>query len=341
MKRFLSVVGFLFIIFYAQRKLMSEKPEINYKMYSTMKTNRKSSLRVGKQGSLYYKKDKLIEEKTLAWRRLKFLYQNPFGRFCRFFFRKGIAARLYGAWQDSRFSKRSIEKFIREYDIDTNDFLVPEKGYESFNDFFIRKLKPGVRPIDLIPDVFVSPCDGKVLAISNITREANFFVKKKPFTLSTFLENEKLAKDFENGTLLLFRLAPYDYHRFHFPCDAQATSIRTISGAYESVNPFVYTTGVLPLHTNERDVVQLETQEFGAMMMVLVGAMLVGRIVHTYKENKKHLKGDEMGYFAFGGSSIVLLFPKDTVKIRDDILKHSYNGYETAVVVGERVGHKR
>jgi len=163
--------------------------------------------------------------------------------------------------------------------------------------------------------VLVSPADSKLFVIPQVTDATRFFVKSKKFCLKTFLGDEYVAREYEHGTLLLFRLAPYDYHRFHFPCDGVPSKHKIIEGALESVHPIVYESGSLPLQTNERHVIILKTKRFGAVAMVTVGAQLVGRITHSYTPGKAYCKGDEAGYFSFGGSSIVLLFKKDVLGI--------------------------
>ena len=327
----------LFLALYAQRTLTNEQDQIVYRTCIEMKKN---AFNIGNKGVFYFKDGNLVEEHTTSWRRLKFLYNNPLGKMFRFFFRHGIAARLYGAWQNSRFSKGAIKSFITNYTVDMDDFEIPKGGYASFNDFFVRKLKPGARRVDEHSETVVSPCDGKCFVLFDVTEQSDFLVKDKKLKLEDLFKNKERAQEYEHGTLLIFRLAPYDYHRYHFPIDAIPSEISVISGVYESVNPFVYKIGILPLTENERDIVMLETQQFGTVPMIMVGAMLVGKIHHTYKVKEENKKGDEMGYFAFGGSTILLIFKKDSIKVRDDILDHSRQGYETAVKMGEYVGKK-
>ena len=222
-----------------------------------------------------------------------------------------------------------------------NDFVTPPGGFSSFNDFFIRALRPGARIIDRGEDVLVSPADSKLLVIPRITKETRFFVKSKPFCLKRFLDDESLAKQYEQGTLLLFRLAPYDYHRYHVPCDGVPSKHRVIPGALESVHPIMYKTGSLPLQTNERHLTLLETKKFGSVAVVAVGAQLVGSISHVYIPGEACRKGDESGYFSFGGSSLVLLFKRDSIVVDREFLEHSQENFETAVRVGQRIGEKK
>ena len=219
-----------------------------------------------------------------------------------------------------------------------NDFVVPEGGFKSFNDFFIRRLKPGARVIDLDPSVFISPADSKLIVVPEIKPDTRFFVKSKKFCLKTFLRSERLAKEYESGVLCLFRLEPRDYHRYHLPCDAVVGEAIRINGCLESVNPIVYESGLLPLQENERHRIILQTKSFNKVIMVSIGAMFVGKITHLYSANEEYKKGDEVGHFSFGGSSLVLLFKRGVVNVDDRFLKDSMQSVETVVKMGERVG---
>ena len=137
--------------------------------------------------------------------------------------------------------------------------------------------------------------------------------------------------------MMLFRLAPYDYHRFHFPVDCFATKSKNINGILESVNPIVYKSGIQPLTENERQIIILKNDVFGEIVVVLVGAMFVGKIVQTYLPDKNYKKGEEIGYFEFGGSSIVVLVKKDALKIKENFIKNSQEGFETEVKMGQSI----
>ena len=140
--------------------------------------------------------------------------------------------------------------------------------------------------------------------------------------------------------MLLFRLAPQDYHRFHFPFDCVPSKVKFIHGKLESVNPVVYQSGVQPLTENERHLITLNSQNFGHVQFVPVGAMVVGKIVETFTPNLFYNKGAEAGYFAFGGSSIVMIFKKYEIKVADKILHNSQNNIETAIKMGQPVAKK-
>lgn len=286
----------------------------------------------------YYSQDgKLVCEQIESFYILNFLYKNRMGRLFRYFFNNRFAARLSGIYQDSRFSKKNILPFIKKHKIDTSEFLNKVSDFKSFNDFFIRKLKHDARKINFDENLLVSPADSKLFVIPEVSRETNFFVKNKKFNLKQFLKEDKLAKEYEDGAMMLFRLAPYDYHRFHFPVDCLASKSKNINGILESVNPIVYKSGIQPLTENERQVIILKNTVFGEIIVVLIGAMFVGKIVQTYLPDKNYKKGEEVGYFEFGGSSIVILVKKDALKIKENFVKNSQEGFETEVKMGQSI----
>lgn len=288
----------------------------------------------------YYQDNKLVIETNPSFGMLRFLYTHPIGKILKnFMTRRGIC-QLAGSYYNSKRSINKIAPFIKTYNIVMDDFQQPTGGYQSFNDFFTRALKPGTRHIDHDTNVITSPADAKVYVIPNISSDTLFFVKHKPFNLEKFLGDKKLADQYKDGTLIIFRLAPYDYHRFHFPADAIPSAPHVIRGAFQSVNPIVLKTGVQPLTENERQVVLLKTDNFDTIAMVAVGAMMVGKIVHTFTPNVAYKKGDQAGYFAFGGSTVVLLFKHGVIKPLPLFVQHSLEGFETAVKMGHVIGEK-
>lgn len=251
-----------------------------------------------------------------------------------------LTCKVAGTFYDSRKSISHIAPFVDTYDISMDDFIVPTGGYQSFNDFFIRKLKPDTRSIDRSAHTITAPADSKVYVIANISTDTTFFVKHLPFNLEKFLGSADLAQQYRDGTLMIFRLAPYDYHRFHFPVDCTPSAPHTIPGKFESVNPISFKSGIQPLTENERQITYLATEKFDTIAMVAVGAMMVGKIVPTFNPHNVYKKGDEAGYFAFGGSTVVLLFKKGTIKPLPLFLQHSSQGIETAVLMGQTIGEQ-
>jgi phosphatidylserine decarboxylase len=290
-----------------------------------------------KHNVFYSQHGHLVCEKVEAEGLLSFLYTKWLGSMLRFLVNKRWFSKCCALYQNSSLSKKNIIPFIKKHNIDASEFLKPIEQFSSFNDFFIRKMKPSVRSIDNDHRVVVSPADSKLFVIEDISLDVPFFVKHKKFDLYSFLRDEVLAQQYEGGVMMIFRLAPYDYHRFHFPVDCVVSKTRVINGAFESVNPIVYKAGFQPLTENERHVIVLQSHMCGDVVFVSVGAMCVGKIIETCVADRNYKKGDECGYFAFGGSSIVLLFKKGVVKPKEIFVTHSREGYETQVMMGQAV----
>ncbi len=276
-------------------------------------------------------------EKPPAESFLKFLYHHPFGKMTLLpLVKRKFISTIYGKRMDKSSSKNKIKPFVLQHQIDMSIAKKSMDEFTSFNDFFYRKLKPESRPIG---NGFTSPGDGKLLAFENIEDVQHFFVKGNLFTLPTFLEDDELAKKYKNASLLILRLAPDDYHRFHFPWDGIPSESKQIKGRYYSVSPHSVTENFARVFCkNKREYCILDTQEKGKIIIAPVGATMVGSIFHSYTPNNKVKKGDEMGYFAFGGSSIVILIDKEKIKIDADILQNTQQKLETYVKMGETIG---
>lgn len=283
------------------------------------------------------KTGQLITERPPSESLLKFLYHNPFGELAlNLVVKRKLLSVLYGKIKSSPSSIKSIQPFVTELDIDMSEARKPMGQFTSFNDFFYRKLKPEARPIG---NGLVSPADAKLLAFENISEVGDFFVKGQKFTLSSYLQDEKLAKKFENSAMLIFRLAPNDYHRYHFPYDGKVLESTKINGRLFSVSPYALQPNFTRVFCeNKREHVTLLTKDKGDILLSPVGATMVGTILSTFQPNSNIEKGDEMGYFAFGGSTVVMLVDKQQFKIDTDILDNTKNKRETAVVMGEKIG---
>lgn len=288
-------------------------------------------------GVQFYNQGSLEIEQTERFALLNFLYTHPCGKILRVLVRHRFMAKLLAIYQNSRFTKANIQPFIDHHKICMNDFLVPDGGYRSFNHFFTRALKPGARLIDQRKNIVTSVADAKLFVFENLQRDQDFLIKGCRFMLADFLKNDELAAEYENGTMMVFRLAPYDYHRYHFPFDCFVKKTVIIHGRLESVNPITFATGLQPLIQNERHMITLQSDLFDEVLMVVVGAMFVGKVVSTHHENQDYKKGDEAGFFEFGGSTVVLLFKKNVIKVRADVIKNSAEVKETVVKMGEAV----
>jgi len=210
--------------------------------------------------------------------------------------------------------------------------------YSSFNDFFYRKLSKYSRNICKDEKSFISPCDGKLLAIEKIDETSSFTVKGFKYTLNELFQNEDLSKNYSNGTCLIFRLCPTDYHRFHFVDSGTCSKSTFIKGKYYSVNPVALENISKVLSENKREYSILKSDNFDDVIYIEVGATFVGSIIQTYSSSSKINRGDEKGYFKFGGSTVIVMLKKNVLKLDDDICYQSNLGIETAVYMGEKIG---
>jgi phosphatidylserine decarboxylase len=245
---------------------------------------------------------------------------------------------LYGRVQKHPWSARYIAPFIEKFGIDTSEFLEPVTHFHSFNDFFIRKLKPEVRPIDDNPDVAVIPADGRYYFYDNIKECEGFIVKGKKFELDTLLGQASLAQEYREGHMMIARLCPTDYHRFHFPCACLPGPTQVINGRLYSVNPLAIKRNIQIFVQNKRTLCELQTPLFGRILYMEVGATNVGSIQETYTPGEWQAKGAEKGYFEFGGSALILLFAKNTISFDADLLAATAEGLEIRCLLGQSMG---
>ncbi|MEK6511198.1 phosphatidylserine decarboxylase [Myroides odoratimimus] len=267
---------------------------------------------------------------------LKFLYHNPFGKTTVLpIVKQKIISDFYGKRMDSSSSINKIAKFVDTLHINMSESQKSITEFSSFNDFISRKLKPESRKIQ---DGFVSPGDGKIIAFENISDLNKFYVKGRPFSVSEFLKDNNLAQKYKDCSLLILRLAPNDYHRYHFPCQGVPSVSTKIKGHYLSVSPIALVNNFSKVFCeNKREYTVLSTPSKGDIIISPVGATMFGSIISTYTAGQEITKGDEMGYFCFGGSTIVILVEKGKIKIDRDILENTKNKLETFVQMGEKI----
>ncbi|KAJ3357877.1 hypothetical protein GGF32_000826 [Allomyces javanicus] len=237
-------------------------------------------------------------------------------------------------------SKAEIPKFIAFHGLNVDEILEPLESFTNFNEFFYRKLKPGARVLDAPEDpaVAVSMADCRLMAFSTIDQAQELWIKGRNFTLANLLQSETEAARYTGGSLVIFRLAPQDYHRFHVPVDGVLGNVTHLPGAYYTVNPMAIRSAVDVYVENRRAVTYIESREFGRVGIVLVGAMMVGSIVVTAPEGGQVHRMDELGYFAFGGSTVLALFEPGRIALDEDLLANADRKLETHVRVGMSIG---
>lgn len=253
--------------------------------------------------------------------------------------RNPIFSKCYGFWQKTKLSKRKIIPFIEHFGVDASEFQEAVASYQSFNDFFIRKLKISCRPIAPGHDAAVMPADGRYRFYPHIANSDGFLVKGEKFDLKSLLDDRVLANRYENGSMVMARLCPTDYHRFHFPCDCIPGESRWINGWLYSVNPIALKKDIHIFSRNKRRVCELETSQFGKVLYVEIGATSVGSIIETYTPFKPYLKGEEKGYFSFGASSLLILFEPSRMEFDPDLLTMSKaSDLEIRCLMGQSLG---
>lgn len=282
---------------------------------------------------------KLEQEKVFGEKAIHFLYNHAVGsKLNRWIARSSLVSKAFGWWQKRLWTKRSVIPFIESYKIDASEFLHSPETFSSFNDFFIRKLKPEARPIDQKKETSVMPADARYLFFSNIAQTDGYVIKGRKFNLQALLQNGELAERYTRGSMVIARLCPTDYHRFHFPVDCIPTPPSLINGHLYSVNPLALRKNIRIFTENKRMITHLDSQTFGKVLFIEVGATNVGAIHQTFTPGRSYQKGDEKGYFSFGGSSIIILFEPETIIFDEDLVKASQQRIEIRCLMGQSMG---
>ncbi len=251
---------------------------------------------------------------------------------------------LYGFAQDLPMSKNKIPDFVKNYNIDLDDYL-PEEGrseedpYSTFNQFFIRRFKEGKR--DFVSDKNILPAfsEARYFGYESISDDKEIPVKGKFLNAKELLQKEEWISTFHDGPLLLARLCPVDYHRYHYPDNGKVLDYFKVGGLYHSVNPIALKAKSDIFSTNIREVTIIETENFGKLAYVEVGATMVGRMVQS-TDLVTCIRGQEKGYFLFGGSTVIVIGEKGKWKPSADIIANTNNKMETYLHLGTEVGIK-
>lgn len=294
----------------------------------------------------YYNRqtEKVEIEKVYGDEGVKWLYNSPVGKFLSHSLVSAPISIFYGELQDLPSSRKKIPNFVKNFQINMDDFL-PEPGqpahdpYSSFNQFFIRQFKEGKRSFVEQSDIMPAFCEARYYGYDSIRDEEEIPVKGKFLNAKDLLKKEEWIETFQDGPLLLARLCPVDYHRFHYPDNGKVLDYYPVGGLYHSVNPIALKAKEDIFSTNVREVTILETENFGKLAYVEVGAIMVGKIVQS--SNLKDFKrGDEKGYFLFGGSTVIVIGEKGKWKPSEDITKNTQNGMETYLHIGVEAAKK-
>lgn len=268
---------------------------------------------------------------------LRHLYNDRGGRLCLRVLVSPWISKMAGRLLNTGFSARFVGDFVEKNRIDLS--ICEKQKFSSWNDFFTRRLRQGERSVDEREKVLVSPCDGK-LSVYRIDKNSRCWIKDTEYTVEQLLRNKSLAERYLGGYALVFRLTVDDYHHFCYPADGKKSDNVVVPGIFHTVNPVA--NEVYPIYReNAREYTLLKTEKFGTVLMMEVGAMMVGKITNVEKKSVSVKKGQEKGWFEFGGSTIVLLLQHGKVRLDYDLIENTENGYETVVRMGERIGETR
>jgi phosphatidylserine decarboxylase len=281
----------------------------------------------------------IIYDPIFAGNFLNWSYNTKLGTiFTNIFFRQKIVSQLYGWWHKKGWSKKKLKSFVASMNINMEESLCTMDEFKCFNDFFTRRIDLYFRPVKKDQHVCVSPCDGRVLVFPEIFPDQEFRIKLSNFNLTNFLQDESLVNSFSGGSMFVSHLYLTDYHHFHFPDSGKAELPYTITGKYYATSPYSSRSLVPIFKENYRMITLIDSENFGKIAMVEIGAFTVGSIKQQYTPNATIKKGDRKGYFELGGSTIVLLFQKEVIKFDADLCDNSKNKISTYILQGDSIG---
>jgi len=281
---------------------------------------------------------KQLNEKVYGEGLLDLLLSNPLGEglqtlLSSFYF----PSKTVGLFESSPFSIPLINPFIKKFQIPMDEFI--DKKYISFNDFFIRRFKSGVRPFENSSEIFSAPCEARYLFKNNVSLGREIVVKSHKLFLKDLLNNHPESSRFDSSDILIARLCPTDYHRFHFSLDGYPSETEKISGKLLSVNPKGISKNPNTLVLNERNLTFFSPTDSDKKIAIIeIGAMMVGKIIQSFNPNIPVHRGEEKGYFLFGASACAIVFEKGFIDFDQDLLENSEKGIETWIPLGTGIG---
>ena len=275
---------------------------------------------------------------------IKFLYSHPVGKLLSRAVASKRMSQVYGSYQDLNISRKKVAPFVKKFNIDLSEYKAgsikndnKENSYKNFNEFFIREFEDGKREFLKDENKMPAFCEARYFGYREVEDEVKVPVKGKFLNAKDLLGNSKWDETFDGGPLVIARLCPVDYHRYHYPLDGKTLDSFQISGQYHSVNPLALKVRENIFLINERRASILETEKFGKLAYIEVGAAMVGKIIQSHDEDKSFRRGDEKGYFLFGGSTVILLGEKGKWEPSKDIIENTQDGFETYLKLGDEV----
>lgn len=267
---------------------------------------------------------------------LEVIYGHALTRMLLRLFLSPAVSDICGKFLSTRLSRRIIPSFVKKNHIDLS--IYEKQEFDSYNAFFTRKIKAEQRPINDQKNVLISPSDGKVTAYP-ITQKGRFWIKHTQYTAAQLLKDERLAERYMGGWIYVIRLTVDDYHRYCYVADGRKSRQRKIRGVLHTVNPVA--NDYYPIYKmNSREYCLLKTKEFGTILLMEVGALMVGKINNHEEDSAQVKRGDEKGMFEFGGSTIVVMTEPGMTEPDKDIIQNTKVQAETLVKMGEPIGCK-
>jgi phosphatidylserine decarboxylase len=281
----------------------------------------------------------LRTERVCADGFLNWLYNYRLGNLSNeFVFRQKYVSQLYGWIHNQRLSRGKIVPFMQKMNVNADELICEIEDFTSFNDFFKREIDLSKRPINPSPHACIAPVDGKILAYQSIDPDMTFRIKRSIFNLRSFLFDETLVERFSQGSMLVSRLGLKDYHHFHFPDSGVPGEAKSIKGKYYASGPYSLRK-LIPFYSeNYRMLTIVDSEHFGQILMVEIGAFTVGSIQQRYRPGRRVVKGDRKGFFEMGGSTVALLFEKGRIELDRDLCVNTRNDIETYVLMGDSLG---
>lgn len=276
-------------------------------------------------------------EAVFGERFLRWTYETQPGRLVlHAIVKRALFSRLYGMWMSRRKSAEAIAPFIQEYGIDVSEFAQDPASFSHFNAFFARALKPDARPIVADPAAVVFPADGRHLGLQNLSQCTSIYAKGQQWDLAVLLQSKELAARYEQGSAVISRLCPTDYHRFHYPVGGTVLQPpRLLNGALFSVSPIALRRNIHYLWQNKRMLTLVDSESLGQVCILELGATCVGSIVQVDRQVQEVEKGELKGWFLFGGSCVITLFERDRVALSADLVRETERGRELYAQMGD------
>lgn len=286
-------------------------------------------------------------EKVYGEDAVKFAYDSALSNVISPIVASRTLSKIYGASQDTLKSGRKVPEFVENFNIAIEDYQAGslkvdniENSYKSFNEFFIRKFKDGLRKFPKAVDQMGAFAEARYYGYDSVNESVTIPVKGKYLSAAQLLGNVKNADIFEGGPLLLARLCPVDYHRYHYSDSGKTLEAYRVKGDFHSVNPIALKLKQDIFIKNERRISIVQTENFGKLAYIEVGATCVGKIVQSHDEGVPHVRGSEKGYFLFGGSTVIVIGEPGKWTPSADILENTKNAVETYIHLGDTVAQK-